>query len=55
MTEELLERNTSTDDELVFIREFDVPKSLVFQVFTEDEHMKKWKGSKNYSVSFSES
>jgi len=44
-----------TDDELVIVKEFDVPKSLVFQVFTEHEHMKKWKGPKNYSVSFSES
>lgn len=54
MTKELLERNTSTDDELVFIKEFGVPKSLVFQAFTDHEHMKKWKGPKNFSVTFSE-
>ncbi len=55
MTKELLERNTSTDDELVFIKEFGVPKSLVFRALTEHEHIKKWKGPKNFHVTYSES
>jgi len=54
MTIELLERNTSTDDELVIIREFAVPKSLVFNALTDHDHIKKWSSPKNYDVTFSE-
>ncbi|MHA1963248.1 MAG: SRPBCC family protein [Candidatus Thorarchaeota archaeon] len=43
------------DNELIITREFAVPKSFVFQAFTEHEDMKKWKGPKNYNVTFSES
>jgi len=55
MKDELLKRNTSTDDELVIIREFEVPKSLVFSALTEHEHIKKWNSPKNLDVTFSES
>jgi len=53
MTIELLERNTSTDDELVIIREFVIPKSLVFNALTDPDHIKKWSSPKNYDVTFS--
>ena len=54
MTKETSERDTSTDDELVFTREFAVPKSLVFKALTEHEHIKKWSSPKNLDVTFSE-
>ncbi|TFH09500.1 MAG: hypothetical protein E4H14_04365 [Candidatus Thorarchaeota archaeon] len=54
MTTELLERNISTDDELVIIREFGVPKNLVFKALTEHEHIKKWSSPKKLAVTFSE-
>ncbi|MHA2350741.1 MAG: SRPBCC domain-containing protein, partial [Candidatus Thorarchaeota archaeon] len=54
MTKEILEQNSSTSDELVIIREFVVPKSLVFTALTEHEHIKKWNSPKNLDVTFSE-
>jgi uncharacterized protein YndB with AHSA1/START domain len=54
MAEELLTRNTSTDDKLVIFREFAVPKSLVFKALTEHEHIKKWNSPQNFDVTFSE-
>ncbi|TET08534.1 MAG: SRPBCC domain-containing protein [Candidatus Thorarchaeota archaeon] len=55
MADDLIERSAVTDGELVFIREFGVPKSLVYQALTEHDHIKKWKGPKNFHVTFSES
>ena len=54
MTQELLELNETTDDQLVIIREFGVPRNLVFEVLTEHEHIMKWSSPKNYDVTFSE-
>ncbi len=54
MIEELLERNTSTDDELVIVRDFVVPKSLVFKALTEHGHIEKWSSPQNFDVTFSE-
>ncbi len=54
MNIDLLDRMTSTEDELVIIREFLVTKSLVFKALTEHEHIKKWNSPKNLDVTFSE-
>ncbi len=53
MNSELLDRNKSTDDELVIIREFAVPKNLVFKALTGHEHIKEWNSPKNLDVTFS--
>lgn len=53
MTSELLDRNMSTDDELIIIKEFAVPKNLVFKALTEHEDIKKWSSPKNFVVTFS--
>jgi len=54
VTVDLLERNTSTDDELVIVKEFNAPKSMVFKALTEHHHIKKWNSPKNLDVTFSE-
>jgi uncharacterized protein YndB with AHSA1/START domain len=41
-------------EELVIIREFVVPKNLVFDALTEHQHIKKWNSPKNLDVTFSE-
>lgn len=50
MSKELLERNTSSDDELVIIREFAVPTNVVFKVLADQ----RWSSPKNFDVTFSE-
>jgi uncharacterized protein YndB with AHSA1/START domain len=50
MNKDLLERNETTDDQLVIIREFAVPRHQVFQVLSEQ----KWSSPKNFDVTFSE-
>lgn len=54
MIKQLLERNNSTDDELVIVREFAVPKDLVFAALTEHDHIRKWSSPENFEVTFSE-
>jgi uncharacterized protein YndB with AHSA1/START domain len=54
LTVDLLERNTSTDDELVIVKEFNAPKSMVFKALTEHHQIKKWNSPKNFDVTFSE-
>jgi uncharacterized protein YndB with AHSA1/START domain len=48
MTEE------NREDQLVITREFAVSKSLLFEVLTEHEHLKKWSSPKNFDVTFSQ-
>ena len=54
MTQNLLELNETTDDQLVIIREFTAPKTLVFEVLTKHEHIIKWSCPNGMTVSFSE-
>lgn len=35
----------NTDRELVLIRSFDAPRSLVFKAWTEAEHLERWQGA----------
>jgi uncharacterized protein YndB with AHSA1/START domain len=37
------------DDELLIIRTFDAPVSLVFRIWAERDHMKRWLGPKNFT------
>jgi len=50
MTQERLELNETTDEQLVIIREFAVPRHVVFRVLAEQ----KWSSPKNFDVTFSE-
>lgn len=50
MSQELLKLNETTDDTLVFIREFAAPQELVFNVLTKAEHLAKWQIPKNMEV-----
>ncbi|MHA2142469.1 MAG: SRPBCC family protein [Candidatus Thorarchaeota archaeon] len=55
MTYDLLKLNDTTDDQLVIIREFAVPRHLVFEALTEHKHIMKWASPKKFDVTFSES
>jgi uncharacterized protein YndB with AHSA1/START domain len=37
------------DDELLITRTFDAPASLVFKMWTEPEHMKRWMGPNDFT------
>jgi len=37
-------KTTSNDRELILVREFDAPKSVVYNVWTKPEHVAKWWG-----------
>ncbi|MFW9787765.1 MAG: SRPBCC domain-containing protein [Candidatus Thorarchaeota archaeon] len=53
MTSNLIELNTSNDDELIIVREFAVSKSLLFKALTDHDHIKKWSSPQNFDVTFS--
>jgi uncharacterized protein YndB with AHSA1/START domain len=45
---------TNVDEhELVFKRIFDAPRELVFEVWTESEHLKRWWGPKGFTMGVS--
>ncbi|MHA2171504.1 MAG: SRPBCC family protein [Candidatus Kariarchaeaceae archaeon] len=50
MSQELLKLNETTDDTLVFIREFAAPQELLFDVLTKAEHLAKWQSPKNMEI-----
>src|SRR5687768_4164966 len=39
----------SADDELLIVRTFNAPPSVVFKLWSSAEHMKRWMGPKNFS------
>ncbi len=39
----------SADNELLIIRTFDAPPSVVFKLWSSAEHMKRWMGPKNFT------
>ena len=41
---------TPSDREIVITRYFDAPRDLVFQAFTEPEHVKQWWGPRGWSL-----
>jgi len=54
MTQKLLELNETTDDQLVIIKKLNAPKTLVYDVLTEPEHLMKWSHPHNSEVSLAE-
>ena len=36
------------DDELLIVREFDAPASLLFELWSDPEHMRRWMGPKEF-------
>ena len=47
-------RSSADDRELVITRVFDAPRHLVFQAWTQKEHLDKWSAPKGYTLPFSE-
>lgn len=46
MATKLAPASTKTEDrEMVFTRGFDAPREVVFQMWTDPEHVKEWGGS----------
>ena len=45
---------SSADGELVLERVFDAPRHLVFQAWTQKEHLERWSAPKGYTLPFSE-
>lgn len=39
-----------SDTELMFVREFDFPRDLVFEAFTKPEHMRRWWGPASFKM-----
>jgi uncharacterized protein YndB with AHSA1/START domain len=46
--------NDPTLPELTITRVFDAPRSLVFEAWTKDEHLKKWSAPKGLTLPFSQ-
>ncbi|MDB6123457.1 MAG: polyketide cyclase [Pedosphaera sp.] len=44
----------SSERELIITRIFDAPRSLVFKVWTQPEHLARWFGPKNFTLPFCE-
>ncbi|PSB25617.1 SRPBCC domain-containing protein [Stenomitos frigidus] len=44
----------SLDQELVITRVFDAPRSLLFKVWTEREHLMHWCAPRNFTIPFAE-
>jgi uncharacterized protein YndB with AHSA1/START domain len=40
------------DQDLVIVRNFDAPRELIWQAWTEPEHCKRWWGPKDFSAPF---
>ena len=47
-------RRPAPDGELILERVFDAPRHLVFQAWTQKEHMDKWSAPRGYTIAFSE-
>ena len=47
-------RSSADDRELVITRAFDAPRHLVFQAWTQKEHLDKWSAPKGYTLPYSE-
>ncbi len=45
-----LEVTTPTDREIVMTRTFDAPRELVFEAMTQPEHIRKWWGWSNWTM-----
>ena len=45
-----MSRSTESDDAVVIERTFDAPVELIWQMWTEPEHFKRWYGPKGMSV-----
>src|ERR1700675_2659963 len=43
--------NRIADDELLIVRTFNAPPSVVFALWSNAEHMKRWMGPKNFTCS----
>ena len=46
---------TTTDRELIAVREFDAPRELVFACFTEPAHIRQWWGPRGFTAPVVES
>ncbi|MBI1251855.1 MAG: SRPBCC domain-containing protein [Alphaproteobacteria bacterium] len=45
---------TLADDELLIVRTFDAPASLIFAMWTQPEHFKRWMGPQSFSCPVAE-
>jgi uncharacterized protein YndB with AHSA1/START domain len=50
MTEQTAQALSADDTSIVIAREFDAPRDLVFQVWTQAEHVEKWFGPEGFST-----
>ena len=48
------EATATSEGELTITRIFDAPRSLVFKVWTEREHLMRWCGPRDFTIPFSE-
>jgi uncharacterized protein YndB with AHSA1/START domain len=54
MTATQQETGTTADREIVLTRAFDAPRALVFQMWTDPQHMPQWWGPRGYSITLHE-
>jgi uncharacterized protein YndB with AHSA1/START domain len=45
-----MQATNHSEKELFFIREFDAPRELVFEVWTQSEHLSKWYGPDGFTI-----
>lgn len=48
------ETTATSERSLTIIRIFDAPRSLVFKVWTEREHLMRWCAPRDFTIPFSE-